>query len=79
MQKRCRNFRMPKMQSKPVHKTAGSAHKIAVKGPLVPRKAAVYVCMFVALCFIGIGLLRGENLVVLQKAVHICLECIGIG
>ena len=67
MQKRCRNFWMPKMQSK------------AVKGPLVPRKAAVCVCMFVALCFIGIGLLRGENLVVLQKAVHICLECIGIG
>lgn len=67
MQKRCRNFRMPKMQNK------------SVKGPLVPRKAAVCVCMFVALCFIGIGLLRGENLVVLQKAVHICLECIGIG
>ena len=67
MQKRCRNFRMPKMQNK------------RVKGPLVPRKAAVIVCMFVALCFIGVGLLRGENLVVLQKAVHICLECIGIG
>ena len=67
MQKRCRNFRMPKMQNK------------RVKGPLVPRRAAVIVCMFVALCFIGIGLLRGENLVVLQKAVHICLECIGIG
>ena len=67
MQKRCRNFRMPKMQNK------------SVKGPLVPRRAAVIVCMFVALCFIGIGLLRGENLVVLQKAVHICLECIGIG
>ncbi len=67
MQKRCKNFWMPKMQNK------------AVKGACMPRKAAVIVCMFVALCCIGIGLLRGENLVVLQKAVHICLECIGIG
>lgn len=25
------------------------------------------------------GLFRGEGLVVLQKAIHICLECIGIG
>ena len=79
MQKRCRNFWMPKRQNKAVHKTTGQVKKIAVKGACMPRKAAVIVCMFVALCFIGIGLLRGENLVVLQKAVHICLECIGIG
>nr|WP_293280892.1 CD1871A family CXXC motif-containing protein [Oscillibacter sp.] len=28
---------------------------------------------------IGIGLFRQEHLDVLQKAVRICLECIGIG
>ena len=32
-----------------------------------------------AAAFIIIGLLRQEQLTVLEKAVHICLECIGIG
>lgn len=36
-------------------------------------------CLGLALALIGIGLLRQEQLEVLQKAVRICLECIGIG
>lgn len=32
-----------------------------------------------ALAFIAIGIMRGEHLEVLGKAVRICLECIGIG
>lgn len=28
---------------------------------------------------IAVGIMQGEALVVLQKAVKICLECIGIG
>lgn len=31
------------------------------------------------LLLIGLGVYRGEVYVVLTKAVHICLECIGIG
>lgn len=28
---------------------------------------------------IGVGLAQGEQILVLQKAVKLCLECIGIG
>lgn len=38
-----------------------------------------YGLLAAALLFIAVGLLRQEQLEVLQKAVKICLECIGIG
>lgn len=37
------------------------------------------VLLALACSLIAIGLIQGETLVVLQKAVKICLECIGIG
>ncbi|MCM1189587.1 MAG: hypothetical protein NC541_09855 [bacterium] len=38
------------------------------------------LCLLAAAAgFIGVGLMRGEHLDVLEKAVRICLECIGIG
>lgn len=37
------------------------------------------VCLFIACAFIVHGISRGEALVVLNKAVNICLECIGLG
>lgn len=33
----------------------------------------------VGILFIVIGAINGENVVVLQKAIRVCLECIGIG
>jgi len=32
-----------------------------------------------ALAFVVIGTLRGEDMVVWRKAVNICMECIGLG
>ncbi|MEG0798187.1 MAG: CD1871A family CXXC motif-containing protein [Acidaminococcaceae bacterium] len=31
------------------------------------------------LAFVALGLYRREHLIVLRKAVNICLECIGLG
>ncbi|MGN0482916.1 MAG: CD1871A family CXXC motif-containing protein [Lachnospiraceae bacterium] len=36
----------------------------------------IFIC---SLIFIVIGLIQNEHLIVLEKAVRICLECIGIG
>ncbi|MCI8464684.1 MAG: hypothetical protein HFI63_02310 [Lachnospiraceae bacterium] len=43
------------------------------------RKAVSFVVLALSILFIGIGLMEKEHLEVLQKAVRICLECIGIG
>ncbi len=32
-----------------------------------------------AVLFIALGLVRGEHLTILQKAIHVCMECIGLG
>ncbi len=43
-------------------------------------KAAVkYAVVALAIALIALGLWQGEAGEVLQKAVHICLECIGVG
>jgi hypothetical protein len=43
------------------------------------KRLAPYLLLLMALAFIIIGALRSENAVVLQKAIRICLECIGLG
>lgn len=35
--------------------------------------------LVLAVAFILLGLIRDEHVMVLQKAVRVCLECIGIG
>lgn len=44
------------------------------------KKNTVAAVIFVlGILFIGIGVWTGEHVTVLQKAIRICLECIGIG
>ncbi|WP_286184010.1 CD1871A family CXXC motif-containing protein [Clostridium sp. CCUG 7971] len=38
-----------------------------------------YILLLISIYFICIGILRQEHLMVLKKAVKICLECIGVG
>ena len=37
----------------------------------------VLLCMGIAMMYIGVH--RGEVLVVMNKAIRVCMECIGIG
>lgn len=41
------------------------------------KKGLIILC--IAAIFIVVGIVRQEQNIVLQKAVNICLECIGIG
>ncbi len=38
-----------------------------------------YVVAVVGLAMMAYGVYRGEMAIVMQKAINICLECIGIG
>lgn len=44
------------------------------------KRYAVTVFLFVvSVICIAVGLLDGQHTAVLTKAIHICLECVGIG
>ena len=43
------------------------------------NRVILYVMLALSIVMLIAGILRDEHLVVLKKAVNICLECIGIG
>lgn len=49
-----------------------------MKKPAATR-ITVALALILAIAMIAVGVLRQEHLVVLTKAVNICLECIGVG
>lgn len=42
------------------------------------RKWITLAVLTAAVCLIAVGIVRGEPSVVLSKATHICMQCIGI-
>lgn len=43
------------------------------------KNAAAIMVLCLGVAFLAIGAMRGEVAMVLQKAVVICMECVGIG
>lgn len=43
------------------------------------KQLSAYVLLVIAIVFMAIGFLREEHLLILNKSIRICLECIGIG
>lgn len=43
------------------------------------NERAKYLLLLMSFVLIAMGIYRGEAVEVLQKAINICLECIGIG
>ena len=43
------------------------------------RNRVKYIVLLAAAAFLIVGIQHGDTQVVLQKAVNICLECIGVG
>ena len=66
--------------SRPAEGSAGSkvSWKTSVRRGLRSRRSGL-VLAAAGLCLMGIGIFRGEMSVVFDKAVRICMECIGIG
>ena len=43
------------------------------------KNGAALLLVGIAILFLAIGVWRGEEQVVLRKAVNVCMECIGLG
>ena len=52
----------------------------AGKGDVMDNRNKITIVLFIAsIILIVAGIMRGEHLAVLNKAINICMQCIGIG
>jgi hypothetical protein len=58
--------------------TKGESAKGAI-GRMSSGRVVPFMICAAGVIFIVLGMSRGEAAAVLMKAIHICLECIGIG
>ncbi|MDO4344181.1 MAG: CD1871A family CXXC motif-containing protein [Eubacteriales bacterium] len=49
------------------------------KKRIAGRWAARIAAALAVVLFLGLGIWRGEPAIVLNKAINICMECIGLG
>jgi hypothetical protein len=43
------------------------------------KRGRTYAVLLAAAALLAVGLMQGQQHQVLTKAIHICLECIGVG
>lgn len=43
------------------------------------NRIKTYIMLGTAIVLIAVGIMQQQNLIVLKKAIKICLECVGIG
>lgn len=63
----------------PEFRTTANDNRHCFRLNLVQKNLFKIALLIVSTAFIAIGIVRGEVSLILQKAVRICMECIGLG
>lgn len=68
-----------KKRKRPYNKREGKSERGGFMKTKGKRRVIQFVILLVSVLFITLGVVRDEHIEVLNKAIRICLECIGIG
>lgn len=72
---------VPKSENKlrPEFRTTANDNRHCFLLNVLPKNLFKIALLIVSAAFIAIGIVRGEVSLILQKAVRVCMECIGLG